>query len=152
MIRQPPSSTRTATLFPSTTAFRSPRAERCNLFQRTPQWVLPRENPAYTEEEKASFRDPAVLDALVQRYRTTTFEGYATAVIDVDSPQMAAIEQLCRDNLLTVRDPDLRQKLTPDYRPACKRLVISDRFYDAVQQPTADLVTSPIEQIGRAHV
>src|SRR3546814_9937529 len=57
-----------------------------------------------------------------------TFEGYATAVIDVDSPQMAAIEQLCRDNLLTVRDPDLRQKLTPDYRPACKRLVISDRF------------------------
>src|SRR3546814_18498603 len=60
---------------------------------------------------------------------------------------MAAIEQLCRDNLLTVRDPDLRQKLTPDYRPACKRLVISDRFYDAVQQPTADLVTSPIERI-----
>src|SRR3546814_20837327 len=97
MIRQPPSSTRTATLFPSTTAFRSPRAERFNLFQRTPQWVLPRENPAYTEEEKASFRDPAVLDALVQRYRTTTFEGYATAVIDVDSPQMAALEQLCRE-------------------------------------------------------
>src|SRR3546814_16913667 len=49
--------------------------------------------------------------------------------------------------LFRSRDPDLRQKLIPDYRPACKRLVISDRFYDAVQQPTADLVTSPIERI-----
>src|SRR3546814_6111464 len=118
-----------------------------NLIQRTPQGVLPRENPAYTEEEKASCRDPAVFDALVQRYRTTTFEGYATAVIDVDSPQMAAIAQLCRDNLLTVRAPDLRQKHTPDYPPACTRLVVSDRFYDAVQQPTPELVTSPIARI-----
>ncbi|HWW58885.1 MAG TPA: NAD(P)/FAD-dependent oxidoreductase [Sphingopyxis sp.] len=124
-----------------------PRVERFDLFQRTPQWVLPRANIAYTEEQKASFRDPAVLDQLVQQYRTTTFEGYATAVIDVDSPQLAAIEQLCRDNLATVRDPVLRQQLTPDYRAACKRLVISDTFYGAIQQPNANLVTSPIERI-----
>lgn len=125
-----------------------PRASHLSLFQRTPQWVMHRPNPAYTEAEKAAFRaDPGVLDQLVQELRSRTVEGYATAVIDSDSPQLAAIEQLCRDNLATVRDPELRAKLTPDYRAACKRLVMSDGFYDAIQQPNAELVTAGIEQI-----
>jgi cation diffusion facilitator CzcD-associated flavoprotein CzcO len=125
-----------------------PRAGHFCLFQRTPQWVMCRPNPAYTEEEKAAFRaDPAVLDQLVRELRSRTVEGYATAVIDADSPQLAAIERLCIEHLETVRDPDLRRRLTPDYRAACKRLVMSDGFYQAIQQPNAELVTAPIEQI-----
>jgi cation diffusion facilitator CzcD-associated flavoprotein CzcO len=123
------------------------RAAHFDLFQRTPQWVLPRPNIVYTDEERAGFRDPAVLDQLVQQYREATFKGYATAVIDYDSPELAAIEQLCRDNLATVRDPALRQSLTPDYRAACKRLVISSDFLEAIQHPSAELVTSPINRI-----
>jgi cation diffusion facilitator CzcD-associated flavoprotein CzcO len=125
-----------------------PRAAHFSLFQRTPQWVMMRPNPAYSEQEKAAFRaDPAVLDRLVEELRTKTVEGYATAVIDADSPQLAAIERLCQENLDTVRDPGLRRRLTPDYRAACKRLVMSDGFYDAIQQPNAELVTAPIERL-----
>ncbi len=40
---------------------------------------------------------------------------------------------LCKANLRTVRDPRLRQALTPDYAPMCKRLVMSASFYRAVQ-------------------
>lgn len=128
------------------------RAARFDLFQRTPQWVLPRPNIIYSEEERAAFRDPAAIEAMVQQYREATFKGYATAVIDYDSPELAAIEQLCRDNLATVRDPDLRAALTPDYRAACKRLVISSDFYEAIQHPNARLVTSPIDRIEPAGV
>lgn len=125
-----------------------PRAGHFSLFQRTPQWVMHRPNPAYSEEEKALFRsDPAALDRLVQELRSKTVEGYATAVIDADSPELAAIEQLCRENLEKVRDPELRARLTPDYRAACKRLVMSDGFYEAIQAPNATLVTSPIARI-----
>jgi cation diffusion facilitator CzcD-associated flavoprotein CzcO len=125
-----------------------PRAAHFCLFQRTPQWVMHRPNPAYTEAEKTAFRaDPAALDRLVQELRTKTVEGYATAVIDADSPQLAAIERLCQENLDTVRDPALRRRLTPDYRAACKRLVMSDGFYDAIQQSNAELATAPIEQL-----
>ena len=124
-----------------------PRVQKLSLFQRTAQWVMHRPNPAYTPEEKAAFRDnPEVLHALVDELRSKTMEGYATAVIDVDSPQLAAIEQLCHENLATVRDPDLRAKLTPNYRAACKRLVMSDGFYEAIQQPNAELVTSAIDR------
>ncbi len=125
-----------------------PRAERFQLFQRTAQWVIPRPNTPYSEAERERFRaDPAALEALVQELRAKTLEGYAAAVIDVDSPELAEIDRMCREHLATVRDPDLRRRLTPDYRPACKRLVISDDFYAAIQQPNAELVTAPIERI-----
>ena len=61
---------------------------------------------------------------------------------------MKVIEQMCRDNLEnSVTDSELREKLRPDYRAACKRLVISPDFYQAIQRPNAELVTSGIERI-----
>ncbi|MBI1194131.1 MAG: NAD(P)-binding protein [Bacteroidetes bacterium] len=125
-----------------------PRASRYHLFQRTAQWVLPRENTPYTEKDKARFRsDPGALEQLVSELRSKTMKGYATAVIDANSPELAEIERICRESLEGVRDPDLRRKLTPSYRAACKRLVISDSFYGAIQHPNAALVTSPIQRI-----
>ncbi len=124
------------------------KSERFHLFQRTAQWVLSRENVPYTEEEKAKFReDPAALEELVEQLRDKTINGFANAVIQVGSPEYKEIEKLCHENLATVRDPDLRRRLTPDYRVACKRLVISPDFYEAIQHPNAVLVTSPIKNV-----
>ena len=46
-----------------------------------------------------------------------------------------------------MRDPLLRAKLTPDYDPMCKRLVVSANFYKAVQQPNVDVVTRAIDRV-----
>src|SRR5262245_58153067 len=35
------------------------RVEALALFQRTAQWIMPQENPAYSVEERDSFREPA---------------------------------------------------------------------------------------------
>jgi len=69
-------------------------------------------------------------------------------VVDASSPQMKLLEDVCRANLETsVRDPVLREKLRPSYRAACKRLVISPDFYQAIQRPNAELVTEGIERV-----
>jgi cation diffusion facilitator CzcD-associated flavoprotein CzcO len=76
------------------------------------------------------------------------FGIFANAVVDADSPQYAFIEQTTRENLeANVHDPELRERLRPDYRAACKRLVMSADFYDAIQQPNAELVTEGIERV-----
>lgn len=125
-----------------------PRAGRFDLFQRTPQWVFPAPNPAYTEEEKAQFRvDPAAFEELIRELASTLNDRTANAVIDVDSPLLAEIERRCQENLDSVRDPDLRRRLTPSYRAMCKRLIISPNFYEAIQAPNAHLVTDPIVRI-----
>ncbi|MBW1885633.1 MAG: NAD(P)/FAD-dependent oxidoreductase, partial [Deltaproteobacteria bacterium] len=64
-----------------------------------------------------------------------------------------AIEKTCTEHLESnVADSDLRAKLLPDYRAACKRLVISHDFYDSIQLPTTELVTEDIERIEPAGV
>lgn len=130
------------------------RVGRLEMFQRTAQWVAPQENPAYSAREQASFRDdPALMRHVRDEMQRMFAENFADAVIDADSPQMALLDQVCRGHLAaSVADPDLRAKLTPDYRAACKRLVVSPDFYRAIQQPNAELVTDRIERVEPAGV
>jgi cation diffusion facilitator CzcD-associated flavoprotein CzcO len=122
-----------------------PRVARLSLFQRTAQWVMRLENPAYTDEEKRAFaRDSSNLRGLHEQL-SQMFGVFANAIVDADSPGMKMIEEGCKANLETVRDPELREKLRPNYRAACKRLVVSSDFYEAIQQPNAELVSAPIE-------
>jgi cation diffusion facilitator CzcD-associated flavoprotein CzcO len=124
------------------------RVAKLSLFQRTAQWVMPQENPAYSEEEQAAFRArPEKLSGLHQNL-SDAFDIFANAVIDSESAEIKMIEQACLDNLETnVHDPELRERLRPTYRAACKRLIVSPDFYDAIQRPTAELVTDAIERI-----
>ncbi len=129
------------------------RAAKLSLFQRTAQWIMPQDNPEYSAEEKAAFRDdPTQLPALHNQL-AEMFGIFANAVVDSDSPEIHFIEDACLTNLENnVHDPELRERLRPTYRAACKRLIISPDFYDAIQQPTADLVTEAIERVEAAGV
>jgi cation diffusion facilitator CzcD-associated flavoprotein CzcO len=125
-----------------------------SLFQRTAQWVMTQENPVYSEEEQAAFREhPETMSELradIARLFTVTF---ANAVVDAKSPQLAALHDMCVANLNdSVTDPELREKLRPDYRAGCKRLVLSQDFYDAIQRPNAKLVTEPIEAVEQSGI
>ncbi len=119
------------------------------LFQRTAQWIMPIENPAYSAAERAAFRaDPLKIEAIRTEFNRMMIDTIANAVVDADSPEMHRIEQACRDNLEnSVRDPELREKLRPGYRAACKRLIFSPDFYEAIQHPNANLVTAGIERV-----
>jgi cation diffusion facilitator CzcD-associated flavoprotein CzcO len=124
------------------------RVAKLSLFQRTAQWVLQQDNPPYTDEQKAAYRDdPARLSEL-RGQLTELFDTFANAIVDAKSSEMQMIAEACRANLDEhVRDPQLRDKLRPNYQAACKRLIISPDFYDAIQQPNAELVTEAIELV-----
>jgi cation diffusion facilitator CzcD-associated flavoprotein CzcO len=119
------------------------------LFQRTPQWIAPVDNPAYADAERAAFRaHPEQIVALRTEMSRALTDGFANHLADVDSPQLRAIHDVCVANLEnSVRDPLLREQLRPTYRAACKRLIMSDSFYTAIQRPNARLVVSGIERV-----
>ena len=124
------------------------RVGHLDLFQRTAQWVLPQENPAFTDEEQASFRaDPSKLTELHESL-SRAFGIFANAVVDAESQEAHWIQSACLANLEnSVVDPDLRERLRPEYRAACKRLIISPNFYEAMQAPQTELVTEAIEAV-----
>jgi cation diffusion facilitator CzcD-associated flavoprotein CzcO len=125
------------------------RVAKLSLFQRTAQWIMPVENPAYSEDEKEAFRrNPELIEQVRADTARLFTEGFSNAVVDANAPQMKAIEEACRANLeQSVSDPELRERLRPDYRAACKRLVMSPDFYQAIQKPQAELVTEGIERV-----
>jgi cation diffusion facilitator CzcD-associated flavoprotein CzcO len=125
------------------------KVERFDLYQRTAQWVMPLEpNVEYSDKDKAEFRaDPTKLQAIRDQVNDD-FELFSNAVIDADSEEMKEVEDACLANLEdNVSDPELREKLRPDYRAGCKRLVFSSDFYDAIQRPNANVVSSGIKRI-----
>lgn len=124
------------------------RAASVTLFQRTAQWVLPLANPAYSDGEREMYRrDPALLRQSYEHWNRRFVETFARAVVG-DAAELEKIERACRANLEdNVRDPELRRRLTPDYKAACKRLVMSDEFYPAIQRPNAALVDAAIERV-----
>jgi cation diffusion facilitator CzcD-associated flavoprotein CzcO len=124
------------------------RVQTLALFQRTAQWVLQMDNPPYSDEEKAAFRENGARVTKLHADLSEMFGLFANAVVDAQSPEIKMIEEACRANLEdNVRDPELRERLRPEYRAACKRLIVSPDFYEAIQRPNAELVTDTIERV-----
>ena len=124
----------------------APIVETLTLFQRSPNWIVPRLNRPFTEEERTQFRlDPAVMLAL----RNEIFD-MAEARLDARrtgmQPPGPALDPLGHLHE-QVADPDLRARLTPDYEVGCKRVLISNDFYPALTRPNVELVTDAIASI-----
>jgi cation diffusion facilitator CzcD-associated flavoprotein CzcO len=125
------------------------RMAKLEHYQRTAQWIMPVENGAFSEEERASFRDPEVLaDAMNFSDYNEKVDAYTEAIINEHSDTRIAIAQACLQNLEQgVRDPELREQLRPDHKVLCKRLIFSPDYYEAIQHADSALVTEGIERI-----
>ncbi|MFM2372027.1 MAG: hypothetical protein RIS85_1749, partial [Pseudomonadota bacterium] len=119
-------------------------------FQRSPQWVMPVPQFRYTDEEREAFRrDPALIDAIrfADEY-IGNVRRFTDAITDFDSPEIKQIEELCRQHFeASIRDPELKEKLRPNYRAACKRLIYSWCYYEEVQHPAVFVETGKIARV-----
>ena len=62
-----------------------PRVARFDLFQRTAQWVMAIENPAYSFEERAAFAaDRSKIEDIRQQANTMMIDFVSNAVIDAE--------------------------------------------------------------------
>ncbi len=129
-----------------------PRVEHLTVFQRTPPWVFPHpDRPAPWAERQLYRLLPPVQDA----HRNLLFAAYEAVGFGFHTRPavLAPLERLGRAHLARqVRDPQLRAKLTPRYRAGCKRPVLSNTYYPALTQANVDVVTEPIERVGRRAV
>jgi len=123
------------------------RALKLTHFQRTPQWILPTLDRNYSRLTRFLMRRFPALNRLSYRVWLFMFETTYGAAFVEPGLRRKIVQGICRLHLRTVRDPVLRRKLTPDYEPLCKRIVVSTRFYPAVERPNVEVVTEGIERI-----
>ncbi|WP_306243526.1 NAD(P)/FAD-dependent oxidoreductase [Mycobacterium sp. TY815] len=121
-------------------------AGRLTVFQRTPPWMVPKEDRPYSATELAQFRRNP-LATRRKRWQIWKFQHDNTATM-ADDPIVAARSQFATSFLeRTVPDERLRRALTPDYPFRCKRVLLGDDFYRALQRDNVTLVTDPIERM-----
>jgi cation diffusion facilitator CzcD-associated flavoprotein CzcO len=118
-----------------------------DVYQRTPNWIIPRNERAFSALEKAVFRHVPGAQRALRSLVYATLEARVPAFARF--PQlMRAVEAQGRKNIAKgISDPELRAKVTPAYRAGCKRILISNKWYPALDADNVDLVTDPIAKI-----
>ncbi|MGW7456882.1 flavin-containing monooxygenase [Streptomyces sp. NPDC054797] len=127
------------------------RAAALHLFQRTAPWVLPKPDlPVPAAFNRSLDSLPGARRAL-RAGQYTLQEGFGFAF---RHPRVARlVEAGARAHLrLAVRDPALRQALTPDYRLGCRRLLTSSTYYQALTQPHVRLHPTAVTAVRGNHV
>ena len=116
-------------------------------FARTPQWMLPMINPRYRRHTKR-------LLGRVPGLNGAAYHGYLWLNEFMDEPPLAPgwrrrlLARLSLLNLRRVRDPGAAAAvLTPRYEFGCKRVLVSGRYYKAVQEPHVSVIPTEIDHV-----
>lgn len=115
-----------------------------HLFQRSANWVLPKPDEPYTEEQLEHFRTDA---EAAPKLREEIFHGIDSAGAGSFGAIREGMEAACLANIEQVEDPELRARLVPDHPWGCKRPLLSSEYYGAFNRENLELVTDRIERI-----
>jgi cation diffusion facilitator CzcD-associated flavoprotein CzcO len=123
-----------------------PRVGSLHIFQRTPPWIMPRSARPITGLERAVYRR---LPAAQRSMRSAIYWGRELYALPLVRARLApVVEAVARMHLRRqVPDPELRARLTPDYAPGCKRILISDDYLPALSRDNVEVVTDGIAEV-----
>ncbi len=125
----------------------APQVAQLYVLQRTPHWLLPRPDRVIPKWERQLYKKVPLVQRLVREWlywkleaRMIAFKGNQAALRFFRNKALRYIKK-------QVKDPALRQKLTPDFMLGCKRVLLSNDYYPALQRENVRLVTGGIERI-----
>jgi cation diffusion facilitator CzcD-associated flavoprotein CzcO len=122
-------------------------AAHIDVYQRTAPWVMPRHARDYRAIEKAAMRRVPGLQRLA---RAGVFAKQEAQVLAFTMwPQIFNVAKgVALANIKkSVKDPELREKLTPRFQMGCKRVLLSDDYYPALAAENVEVVTDPIAKV-----
>jgi cation diffusion facilitator CzcD-associated flavoprotein CzcO len=123
-----------------------PKAGSLHVFQRTAPWVIPHRNRPLKSWERTIYRlfPPAQL-----AMRAAIYWARELFVLQFRHRAVGSLlERIPLRHLHTqIKDPELRRKLTPDYRMGCKRILPTDEWYPALAKPNVEVITQGISEI-----
>lgn len=124
----------------------APLAKRLYVFQRTPAWVLPRNERRYSTLQKQLFKRIPLLRKL---HRGRLYLSNEMRVLPIYHPAMAkSLSRFAKWYIKSsLNDASLVEKMTPDYTIGCKRVLISNKYYPAFNRDNVELVTEGIAEI-----
>ncbi|MBF6436705.1 flavin-containing monooxygenase [Nocardia cyriacigeorgica] len=125
----------------------APKVGHLDVYQRTAPWLLPRLDRPYLKAEQLAFK---YIPGVQRLSRAAIYAARETQVVGLAKfpALMQGFELLAKAKLrYEIRDPELRAKVTPNFRIGCKRMLISNDYYPALDRDNVDVVTDGIAEV-----
>lgn len=123
-------------------------AKAVTLFQRSAPYVLPKPDRAYGKLEKAVLTRLPIIRSLE---RLGLYSAYETRVLGFGVLHKHAMKLyglgFKRFLRQEIKDPALRAKLTPDYPMGCKRILLSNNYYEALAKAHVTVEVDGIDSV-----
>lgn len=123
-------------------------AAHLDVYQRTAPWVIPRRDRTYARAERLAYQHVPGLQRLA---RTLIYWGRETFVLGFAvNPKLAApARRMAERNIARIKDPALREAVTPNFQLGCKRVLLSNDWYPMLERDDVTLITDGIAEIGQ---
>lgn len=122
-------------------------AGRLVVFQRSPNYIAPRNDKVVSGFSRWLFRTFPALDRglrwVIWKLMDARFQSFKQGTKQAETFRRDTLKYLDE----VVKDPELKAKLTPDYPIGCKRVLISDDFYQTMIRDNVELVTQGVKAI-----
>ena len=125
----------------------APSVGKLSLFQRTPAWIVPRLDYAFSEKARRRFRHFWLARWAFRKLLFLRFEIRVFGFLGNKFVRGKAVEIATRHRQRQVTDPKLYAALTPNYELGCKRVLVSDDYYPTLTRQNVELVTSGIAEV-----
>lgn len=124
-----------------------PQVEQLYVLQRTPPWILAHNDREIGPGLKRVYKRFPPAQRLSREGVYWARELLCAGFVAFP-PLLKFTELVAKLHIRQqVKDADLRRKVTPGYALGCKRILLSDDWYPALQEPNTELVTSGVREV-----
>lgn len=126
------------------------KVKTLSVFQRTTQWILPKWNSDTTAWQQQLLDQPLIS----KTWRNLLFYGFETFGLGFRyTKAMQILQQISEQHLKqTVKDKELRKKLSPNYTLGCKRVLMSNDYYTALTKDNVEVFAEGVSNITEKQI
>ncbi|TNE71009.1 MAG: NAD(P)/FAD-dependent oxidoreductase [Gammaproteobacteria bacterium] len=123
------------------------KVKSLTLFQRSAAWVLPKPDRPFTSLEQHLFKSAPLWDRAYRAFIYWKNESRALAFTRFNRLLDLFAYQAKKEAAKQVTDPDKLKRIIPDYQIGCKRILISNDWYPAINRSNVNLVSDGVDRI-----
>jgi cation diffusion facilitator CzcD-associated flavoprotein CzcO len=117
------------------------------VFQRTAGWLIPRSDKTVQRWLKWAYTNIPLSQRIIRGCMYFFREG-AVLGFKYNFPTIYLTQAIAYAILyFSVPNKELREKLTPNFKLGCKRVMVSDDWYPALQKSNVEVITDSIDHI-----
>lgn len=125
----------------------APKVKQLTVFQRSAPWITPRKDRKLSNFEHSLFKAVPGVQRLVRALIYWILELRGLSLFGNETIHRFGAKMAKKHLEDAIKDPILKDKLTPNYKMGCKRILVSDDYYPTFKRENVSLYTNGISEI-----